>query len=439
MHADVLPAIAYPFVPPPPPIVAPPRNSGVHSEYVGKSQDFNRLAIQGALLEFVTFGFYRFWLATKLRRHLWSSTLIEGEPFEYTGTAKELFVGFLFALAILVPIYFAYFLLGVEAERQNAFASTPLVLFLYAFGQFAIYRARRYRLTRTIWRGVRFWMDGSGLGYAWRACLWGFLVFLTMGLALPWREAALERYKMRHTYYGDLQGDFAGTGWQFFKRGWWLWLLVWLPFVILVGVGIVAGAGIASINHGGKPTQEQIGVVVLVYLLLSLVIVPILPFLYAAFKATEWRWWASGLRFGKLSVTSNLSRGALFGNYWATIGWSVLIFMIFFGGIIVVVVVLARLGLPIEGKKHSVDAMQAIAQGSPLGIALLSSYFAGYFATILAIGAAARVCLMRGVWLKVTASLSITGLAAADAVTARGEAANALGEGFADSLDIAGF
>jgi len=74
------------------------------------------------------------------------------------------------------------------------------------FGQFAIYRARRYRLTRTIWRGVRFWMDGSGWAYAWWAVLWGFLVVLTLGLLLPWRQAALERYKMQHSGYGDLEG-----------------------------------------------------------------------------------------------------------------------------------------------------------------------------------------------------------------------------------------
>ena len=43
---------------------------------------------------------------------------------------------------------------------------TPLFIFFYAFGQFAIFRARRYRLTRTVWRGVRFWMDGSGWLYS---------------------------------------------------------------------------------------------------------------------------------------------------------------------------------------------------------------------------------------------------------------------------------
>ena len=55
---------------------------------------------------------------------------------------------------------------------MQAFASVPLFAFLYLFTQFALYRARRYRLTRTVWRGVRFWMGGSGWSYAWRAALW---------------------------------------------------------------------------------------------------------------------------------------------------------------------------------------------------------------------------------------------------------------------------
>src|SRR5580704_15849599 len=111
-------------------------------------RDFFRLIVRGAALELVTVGFYRFWLITDIRRHLWSNTLIDGDGAEYTGRGKELLVGFLFALAILAPFWLVYFLISIEAERFRAFASTPLFLALYAFGQFAIYRARRYRLTR---------------------------------------------------------------------------------------------------------------------------------------------------------------------------------------------------------------------------------------------------------------------------------------------------
>jgi uncharacterized membrane protein YjgN (DUF898 family) len=124
--------------------------------FTGRNGDFRRLVVRGALLELMTFGFYRFWLTTDIRRHLWSHTEIADDALEYTGRGRELLFGFLIALAVLVPIFLVYFLIGLEAERIKAFASLPLYLFLFAFGQFAAYRARRYRLTRTVWRGVRF-------------------------------------------------------------------------------------------------------------------------------------------------------------------------------------------------------------------------------------------------------------------------------------------
>ena len=148
-----------------PPMPAPVSFSGNRGE-------FFRLVTRGAGLELITVGFYRFWLATDIRRHLWSNSHIDGDAAEYTGRGRELLIGFLIALAIIVPVYLAYFLAGLEAERIRAFASIPLLAFFYLFGQFAIYRARRYRLTRTVWRGVRFWMSGSGWAYAARAALW---------------------------------------------------------------------------------------------------------------------------------------------------------------------------------------------------------------------------------------------------------------------------
>src|SRR5277367_1804438 len=131
-----------PLHPPPPP--QPPPLPPTPAWFTGNRNDFIRLAAKGAALELVTAGFYRFWLATDIRRHLWSNTLIDGDAAEYTGRGKELLIGFLFAMAILVPIYLAYFLIGIEAERFKEFASFPLILAFYAFGQFAIYRARRY-------------------------------------------------------------------------------------------------------------------------------------------------------------------------------------------------------------------------------------------------------------------------------------------------------
>ncbi|WP_354082571.1 YjgN family protein [Bradyrhizobium sp. S3.3.6] len=354
----------------------------------GNRTGFRKMVTKGAMLELVTFGFYRFWLVTDIRRHLWLNTAIDGDAAEYTGRGKELLIGFLVALAILVPIYLAYFLVGIEFERWQGFASTPLFISFYAFGQFAIFRARRYRLTRTVWRGVRFWMDGSGWAYSFRAMLWGLLVFLTLGLALPWREASLERYKMRHTHFGDLQGDFEGDGWAFFKRGWWLWLLTPLAIVIF----------------------------------------PAAPFLYAEFKAREWRWWLDGIRIGGVSLSSSLPHNAFYGLYWKVIGWWLLLSVLFGFYLAGAAGLVAAAGVSIAGP-------DAIGRSIPL----LSMMVIGYFALALALNVVMRMYLQRDIWVKVLETVEVHNIGAAADVRASGELASALGEGFADGLDVAGF
>jgi uncharacterized membrane protein YjgN (DUF898 family) len=373
---------------PPQPAPPPP----LPLTFAGDRGEFRRLVTRGAALELVTVGFYRFWLATDIRRHLWSHTVIDGDAAEYTGRARELLIGFLVAMAIIVPIYLAYFIAGLEAERFKAFASIPLVLFFYLFGQFAIYRARRYRLTRTVWRGVRFWMDGSGWAYAGLSVLWGLGAILTLGLLMPWREAALERYKMRHSFYGDLQGRFDGRGWDFFKRGWWLWLLA--PFALYLS--------------------------------------PAAPFVYAAYKAVEWRWWLSGIRFGDVRLESTMKRGALIGLYWKVVGWF-LLFAIGIGAYLAgcAALVASMHGMPLATFVKTPALLQSVPLIVLAGI--------GYLATVLGLNVVMRVYLLRDVWARVMATTTVHGIEAAADVTARGELANALGEGFADGLDVAGF
>jgi len=97
-----------------------------------------------------------------MRRYLWSNTVIGTDAPEYTGTNRDLLIGFLVALAVLLPVQLGYFLIGVEVSRWPSLVSLPVSIFLYSFSKFADYRARRYRLTRTVWRGIRFSMMGSG-------------------------------------------------------------------------------------------------------------------------------------------------------------------------------------------------------------------------------------------------------------------------------------
>jgi uncharacterized membrane protein YjgN (DUF898 family) len=395
--------------------VGPP--AGVR--FTGDDAAFRRIVVRGALLELVTFGFYRFWVTTDIRRYLWSHTEVDGDAFEYTGRASELLIGFLLAMAILGPLFLAYFVLGLEFERVKAFASLPLYLVLIAFGQFAAYRARRYRLTRTVWRGVRFWMTGSGWSYAWRSMLWGLLLGPTIGLAYPWRWAALERFKLRHTLYGTLPGRFEATGGHLFRRVWWIWLLGILPFALLFGGAIALIVMQAIAKAGAKPVAGTVGSLMVIGALLFVA----LPFLHGIRRAREWNWWCGGIRFGTVSVTCNLPVGSLIGVYWKLIGLSALVVLVF-----------ASLAGGLAGVLFTVAPIALAHKQLPWWGYVL--YAILYLLMIITMWVVIRIYTVQRVWHRVVDGCTVINIAGAANVGAAGELVSAFGEGLADGLDF---
>ena len=210
--------------------------------FLGERRSYWRLLIRGAALLMITLGVYRFWLVTDVRRFLWSNTEIAGEALEYTGTALELLLGFLVAIALLIPIYVGFFLAALDLGLLGKLSGVLAFAAVGVLGQYAIYRARRYRLTRTIYRGLRFHQTGSAWSYAFRATLWWVVTVLSLGLAYPFQVANLERYKMKNTFYGDLGGRFEASGIALFLRGLPMWLLFFAPLAPAIR-GFVGSTG----------------------------------------------------------------------------------------------------------------------------------------------------------------------------------------------------
>jgi len=383
--------------------------------FTGRDRAFRRLVVRGAFLELITFGFYRFWLTTDIRRHLWTHTEVDGDALEYIGRGKELLFGFLIAMVVLGPIFLIYFLVGLEAERVKAYASLPLYLFMFAFSQFATYRARRYRLTRTVWRGVRFWMTGSGWSYAWRSVMWGLLLGPTLGFAYPWRMAALERYKLPHTRYGSLTGRFEATGWELSKRVWWLWLLGLLPFVLIV----VSLIGVGARGAITKPFGAT--------MLFGFFLFFALPFLHGLRRAREWAWWASGIRFGKVAIICELRPGSLIAVYWKLIAWSLLVLLVF-------AAITAGITVPLFAGTPGGRAVAILSGQLPMWSFAL--YAVAYLLLIITIWVLIRIYTLQRVWRRVVAACAVIDIAGASDVAATGDTVSAFGDGLADGLDF---
>jgi len=189
-------------------------------------------------LTLITIGIYRFWAATRLRRYLWSNVRIGGDGLEYTGTGRELFLGFLIGLAVLAPLSIIY----VVAERlslgDQVLVGTLQGLYflaLFVFLQVALFRSRRYRLSRTTWRGIYAGQTGSTWEYLKLFIGYGLLTVVTLGLALPWMHVALARYKLNNTTFGNRTMHIEAKGSALF----WRWLVVMVLLVAPLALAVL--------------------------------------------------------------------------------------------------------------------------------------------------------------------------------------------------------
>jgi uncharacterized membrane protein YjgN (DUF898 family) len=406
--------------------------------FVGDRRAYWRLLVRGNALLAVTLGIYRFWFATDVRRYLWSNTEVAGESLEYTGTAVELLIGFLIAIAILIPLYLALAIAALSLGRLGQLASVMSFPLLFFLGQFAVYRARRYRLTRTVYRGVRFHQGGSALRYAVCASFWWILMLLTLGLGYPFAQSRLERFKMRQTYYGNLTGRFESSGLRLFAHGLPMWLLVMGPLLFALIYSLitvewtkVVGAAKSTttmpdfINQLDSEYSTFYSAVV-VSLVAIAISVTMAAILFPIFQAMVLRWWISGLRIGTLTIHSRLRTAQIYGAYLHFLAYALLFLVV-----IAIVGGLAAylLGAVLSSVKTSIAT--ELAKGiTGIGI---------YVATMLGISAIYQGTVKLALWRVGMESVELEGVAALDHVRADGVPSSAVGEGLADALNVGGF
>ena len=213
-----------------------------------------------SLLNILTLTVFRFWGRTHFRRRLWADTSIGDETLEYTGRGLELFIGFLIAIfTLMLPftgaVLVAQLLLGPE---MLVLFIIPLYLFLFVIVGAAIYLARRYHLSRTKYRGIRFAQTGSAWSYGFATLGYTLLTAITLGWFGPAARIRLSRKLWDKAYFGSERFSFTDTEDAKAEP-------VYLSFAVAwVGGGLAYFAWIAwlmantSIAAAGAPNPELI-------------------------------------------------------------------------------------------------------------------------------------------------------------------------------------
>jgi uncharacterized membrane protein YjgN (DUF898 family) len=207
-------------------------------EYDGRIGVLYGIFIKNLLLNIITLSIYRFWGKTNLRRYAWSHMTLQGHRFEYTGRGGELFIGFLIVIGFYIVFFLSTAIVGLVAgDFGKAIGPLLLAVFIPYLIFVAQYAAQNYRLTRTLWCGIRGGMTGSAWRYGVKAYLFALLSVITLNLAMPWTSMRLTEDRFNHSYFGNAKASLqapAGPLYPTFILG---FVLSIIGVVLLVAIG----------------------------------------------------------------------------------------------------------------------------------------------------------------------------------------------------------
>lgn len=193
-----------------------PGDEDVHRlVFHGRGASLLGIHVVNVFLTLLTLGVYFFWAKARVRRYLFGQTAFAGDRFAFHGTGGEMLRGFVKALVIFgIPITVLNWLpqlLGAGVAVKLA-ASLAAYGFILAFVPIARTGARRYRLSRTSWRGIRFSFRGRTGEYVRIFVVGSVLSTVTLGLYYPVFATRNQAFMIRYSRFGDAAFDFDGRG-----------------------------------------------------------------------------------------------------------------------------------------------------------------------------------------------------------------------------------
>lgn len=232
------------------PTALPPRE--YRFEFTGKGSEYFSIWIVNLLLSIVTLGIYSAWAKVRREQYFHRNTLLDDQPFDYTGDPQKILKGRVVALIILA--------IGSTLQEVHAILAICVIAAYALLYPWVIVRSLKFRARNTRYRNIAlaftgttqeavkvfFWIYLALLPFIFVSVYFGneiaamnaqkeageklamtgpmLWLMISMGasvilFALGWPAyvARKQAFVHRNIRYGNAQGDFDGTTGDFFK------------------------------------------------------------------------------------------------------------------------------------------------------------------------------------------------------------------------------
>ena len=182
--------------------------------FYGKGTEYFKIQIVNTILSILTLSLYYPWAKERSLKYLYNKNTFEDTPFVFAGTGKEMFKGYVKALAIFVSLYGIFFYLMLNDMPGLAL----LIMYggILALLPFAIHGSYRYRMAKTSWKGIRFGYTGDRgnlIGIFFKGL---FFTIITFGIYSAWFAMDLRRYILSNIKVGNARFVYNGDGTDYF-------------------------------------------------------------------------------------------------------------------------------------------------------------------------------------------------------------------------------
>jgi uncharacterized membrane protein YjgN (DUF898 family) len=188
-------------------------------KFEGKGLDFFKIHFVNLLLCIVSLTFLYPWARVREFRYLWSRTSLGESPFDFSGSVKKFFRGYIWTLIFLPFCFLLGYALGFLTTHFNnpllSVLTYPLLyLIIFAvvcfFTPIILHGSLNYRLDSTSWRSVTPSYRGKLSELVPLYVRGAILTALTAGIYSAWFQVKFYTYILKNTHFGSLRFDFSG-------------------------------------------------------------------------------------------------------------------------------------------------------------------------------------------------------------------------------------